>query len=98
MKITTTACCALAQINDVNNETTKEELQELIDKLILEKKETYIPGDESGKGQTTFFVITTPTEQKLENTLKNLFFERGFKFNRRTGYPEGLLNFWFLRL
>lgn len=98
MKKTNTACCALAQLSGLNNDTTKEELQKTIVKLTAERNETYIPGDSSGKGQTAIFVITTPNESKLENTLFSVGFVETTTFQRRLGYEKGNLKMFLKHL
>ena len=73
---------------------TKEELWRTFDEI----KNKYVPGDSSGKGQRALFVITTPTEDVLEYTLKHCGFEEVHQFPRRNGYPEGLLKMFIKNL
>jgi hypothetical protein len=91
MKKSLTDCCALAQLSGLNNNTTIQELKEQLRKQFDEIKNKYIPGDSSGKGQRALFVITTPTEEVLEYTLKHCGFKEIHQFPRRNGYPEGML-------
>jgi len=87
MKKTTTACCALCQINDVNNNTTIEELQYAIDILTNQKEKNTEVGITTGNGQTAVFVIASPGEFTLSKNLKTLGFELKHTFERRKGYP-----------
>lgn len=87
----TTSCCALCQIADVGNHTSKKEIQDAIDQLTKESKQHYVPGDDSGNGQKAVFIISTPTETVLRKNLKKLGFSEIHTFERRTGYPEGML-------
>jgi hypothetical protein len=87
MKKTTTACCALCQINNVNNDTTIEELEYAIDILTNQKEKNTEVGITTGNGQTSVFVIVSPGEYVLSRNLKKLGFELKHTFERRKGYP-----------
>jgi hypothetical protein len=88
MKKTITACCALCQINDVNNETPLHFLDVAITRLRREKEKNTEVGITTGNGQTAVFVIVSPGEFVLEANLKTLGFEKKHEFERRKGYPE----------
>lgn len=88
MKKTTTACCALCQINDVNNGTTKSQLEGAINILregMVNNREVYYT---TGNGQTSVFVIASPGEDALKETLKSVGFRVKHTFSRRVGYPK----------
>jgi len=88
MEKTTTACCALCQINDVHNGTPLTHLKyavEVLRKQMLENKEV---GVTTGNGQTSVFVIVSPGEDILEKNLKSLGFNNKHTFERRVGYPK----------
>jgi len=88
MKKTTTACCALCQISDVNNATTKSDLEyaiKVLKKGMINNKEVYFT---TGNGQTSVFVIASPGEDKLKETLKSIGFRVKHTFARRVGYPK----------
>ena len=88
MKKTTTACCALCQINDVNNDTTIGELQHAIAILTNQKEKNTEVGITTGNGQTAVFVIASPGEYILEDNLLQLGFDLKHTFERRKGYPD----------
>jgi len=98
MKKTPTSCCALCQISNVDNNTTKEELEAQLVILKEEASETYIPGDNSKKGQTSVFVVTSPGEDKLEELLQELHFSPVHTFDRRKGYKPGELTIFIKNL
>ena len=87
MKKTTTSCCALCQLNDVNDATTIEHFEYALDKLRKEKEANTEVGVTTGNGQTAVFVIVSPGERVLESNLKKLGFEAKHTFERRKGYP-----------
>lgn len=91
---TTTACCALAQINGIGNNTPIADIRKELDLLKEESKEVYVPGDTSGRGQRAVFVITTPDETLLRANLKVLGFKKVHTFSRRKGYPDGKLKMY----
>lgn len=98
MKKTNTDCCALCQLSGLDNNTTSTELDEMLWELSNDAEVKYYPGDKSGKGQTSVFVITTPNEKKLRKLLKNTGFKKIHVFDRRTGYPEGKLKMYIKNL
>lgn len=98
MKKTNTACCALAQLNNLDNDTPVEEIMNELLKLKEESAQEFIPGDTSGLGQKAIFVITTPSEESLENKLKVVGFKEIHQFERRNGYPEGLLKMYIINI
>lgn len=88
MRKTPTSCCALCQISHVGNDTTVKELNKYIDTLRQEMLDNTEVGGNSGKGQTSVFIITSPGEKVLEANLINLGFDRVHTFERRVGYPK----------
>lgn len=95
---TLTACCALCQINDVNNKTTKKELVEQLNTLVIEKNSKNRLGTSNGEGQTSVFIIVSPGEDILENNLKSLKFKLANIFKRRMGYEKGDLKMYIKNL
>jgi hypothetical protein len=88
-----TGCCALCQLS-VTNDTTLQELDDVICQLRLDAfKKDWSPSDRTG-GETAIFVITAPGEDKLVRTLRMAGFMSDFFFKRRKGYPEGTLKMW----
>lgn len=88
MRKVTTGCCALCQIDQVNNETSIEDLQFALSKLKEEKEKNTEVGITTGNGQSAVFIIVSPGEYKLESNLKLLGFELKHNFPRRKGYNE----------
>lgn len=99
MEKTTTACCALCQLNNVNNYTPIAYLESAI-KLFKEQKDANTEvGITTGNGQTAVFVIVSPGENILKNNLVSLGFENKHTFERRKGYPAvGDLNMYIKNL
>jgi len=96
---TLTACCALCQLSGLNNETKFDDLmQELLHLSAESRNKDFKVGDDSGKGQTSVFVITTPNEKQLRKTLKAAGFKKVHSFKRRQGYPEGKLKMYITNL
>ena len=85
---TVTACCALCQINNVNNDTSIEFFEYALDKLKKEALDNVEVGTTTGNGQTAAFVIVSPGEFNLESNLKKLEFKKIHEFKRRVGYPD----------
>ena len=98
MEKSLTACCALAQLSGLNNNTTIQELEYKLNLLSEDVKNKYVPGDTSGKGQRAIFAITTPVEEPLEYSLKHVGFREVHQFERRNGYPEGILKMFIKNL
>lgn len=98
MKKTPTACCALCQISDVNNDTKLNTLNQKILRLKKEKENNTEVGISFGNGQTAVFVIVSPGEYRLEENLQILKFEHVHTFERRVGYPPGLLKMYIRNL
>lgn len=88
MRKTTTACCALCQINNVGDHTPIDHLKHVIDRLKVQKENNTEVGISTGDGQTAAFVIVSPGEVLLENNLIELGFELKHTFERRVGYPK----------
>lgn len=95
---TLTACCALCQINGVDNKTTKEQLVEQLDTLFVEKNNKNRLGTPNGEGQTSVFIIVSPGEDILESNLKSLKFKLANTFERRMGYEKGDLKMYIKNL
>lgn len=88
MQKTTTACCALCQINSVDDYTTITQLKnatKILHRQMLDNKEV---GITTGNGQTAVFVIVSPGEKILEKNLQSLGFANKHSFERRIGYPK----------
>lgn len=96
MRIATTPCCAMSVLAGLSNKTTKGELEDLIEKKFKEREEVVPRGERIGFGETLLLAVTTPEEEKLEEVLHNAGFINLYDFERRTGYPEGLLTLWAL--
>lgn len=88
-----THCCALSQIS-AGNSTPIEEIKRLIQIAKHEKQYNWL-GKPKGFGERAFFCIISPGEEELENKLKLLQFKQISKFNRRAGYPVGILKMYF---
>lgn len=95
---TTTDCCALCQISHVTNQTTVAELENTIEILSEQKKRNNEVGFTSGRGQTAVFVIVSPNEEKLRTNLEGLGFKSSHTFERRVGYPAGMLDMYIKNL
>jgi hypothetical protein len=87
-----TACCALCQLT-ASNEDSYDELYQALMQIQGEATGTWTPEDRSG-GERCVFVITAPGEDLLEHNLRKLGFDVAWSFNRRNGYPKGLLIMW----
>lgn len=99
MQKTTTACCALCQINSVHNGTPLDHLKYAVDKLRTQKENNTEVGITTGNGQTAVFVIVSPGEDTLESNLIKLGFKNKHTFERRKGYPPmGDLKMYILNL
>lgn len=98
MKKTATACCALAQLSGVDNETPMRDLIAELTKLKIEGARSFTPGDDSGKGQKCIFVVSTPAEDQLRANLEVLGFVKVHRFERRVGYPTGMLTMHVINL
>ena len=88
MEKTTTACCAMCQINGVSNDTPLQHLKNAIRVLTKQKEENTQVGYTTGGGQTAVFVIVSPGENILESNLEKLGFKNKHQFERRKGYPN----------
>lgn len=88
MRKVTTGCCALCQLDKVNNETSMLDIAEALKILKKEKEENTEVGVTTGNGQTAVFVIVTRGEDILENNLIRLGFTNIWEFERRKGYNE----------
>lgn len=95
-----TDCCALCQLSGLNNSTPRKQIEAALVKLTKEKNENVEVGvNNTGKGQTTVFVIVTPSEAFLEANLISLGFSNVHAFERRKGYPQtGLLKMFIKNL
>jgi len=88
MEKTTTACCALCQLNKVDDTTSLEHLNSAIKILRKQKLENKEVGVTTGNGQTAIFVIASPGENNLKMNLKKVGFKVKHVFERRKGYPN----------
>lgn len=88
-----TDCCALAQLS-MGNHHSKEDIKKALE--ILKKQSTAMDylGSDKQYGQKAVFVITMPSEGTLATNLQELGFTPTFNFERRMGYPEGVLTMW----
>lgn len=87
-----TSCCALGQLS-LNNDHTKEEIEEVLKLWKLETNRKWTTDNRDG-GERAVFVVTTPKEKPLESTLRSVGFIYLYSFNRRNGYPFGNLKLW----
>lgn len=93
-----TQCCALCQIC-CGNKDSAEDLQQMVNNLKYEAtKRNYVGTKNDFGGQRAAFVITTPDEGKLSLNLASIGFKPTFQFERRVGYPEGILTMWMINL
>lgn len=91
-----TNCCALCQLS-IPDEASQKEIKDAVDFLKMEaKKQDWHGTPNDAGGQRAVFVITTPTEKNLRKNLRELGFTISRVFNRRKGYPEGVLTMWML--
>src|SRR5690554_4141233 len=88
MNKVTTGCCALCQLEKINNDTSIIHLEYVINKLKQEMIDNKEVGITTGNGQTAVFSIVSPGEDILEKNLIQLGFEKKHTFKRRVGYPE----------
>ena len=87
MRKVTTGCCAMAQLDRVNDLTPKDDIKRVLDKLSFEMRRNTEVGVTTGNGQTAVFTIVSPGENILEFNLKELGFVYTHSFPRRVGYP-----------
>lgn len=88
MRKVTTGCCALCQIDRVNNDTSIDELKLALEVLKEQKENNREVGITTGNGQTSVFIIVSPGEDILEKNLIELGFVHIHNFERRKGYNE----------
>jgi len=88
------ACCALCQLSGVSNNTPIEEFEYKLAQLKIEKDANTEVGITTGNGQTAAFVIVSPGEDRLKHNLIKLGFANIHTFERRVGYPDGLLGMY----
>lgn len=99
MRKLTTGCCALCQIDQVNNETKIEAMDFALSLLKRQRDENTEVGITTGNGQTATFTIVSPGEDILENNLIELGYTKVWEFERRRGYPkEGNLKLYIKNL
>jgi len=98
MEKTTTACCALCQLNNVGDDTTLDEFKAKLKRLTMEMLINKEVDYTYGRGQTAVFVIVSPNEHLLRSNLKTLGFEYKHTFARRVGYPNGDLQMYIKNL
>lgn len=83
-----TGCCALCQLDQVNNETPKWQIKAALKKLKVEKDANIEVGITTGNGQSAVFTIVSRGEDVLEKNLIELGFKHIHDFERRKGYNE----------
>ncbi len=88
------SCCALCQIT-AHNHDPKHRIKAQIDKLKEEAKEKWWTGDRAS-GERAAFIIVAPGEDNLEKNIQELGFTQITTFDRRNGYPPGILKMYFL--
>ena len=88
MRKVTTGCCALCQIEHLNNNTPKAFIEKALVQLKIEKETNTEVGITTGNGQTATFTIVSPGEDILEQNLISLGYNMVHTFPRRKGYPE----------
>lgn len=88
MRKITTGCCALCQLDKLNNKTSEKDIKNVLDNLKIEMEANTEVGITTGNGQTATFTIVSPGEDILENNLINLGYVHVHSFSRRKGYPE----------
>ena len=93
---TRTDCCAFGQLSRMNNLTSEEQLDRVLAEQRLGMLRNNEVGVSHGHGQTSFFTVISPGEDKLEA----LLIKKGFKyvntFKRRVGYPDGMLKMYII--
>lgn len=90
-----TACCALCQIT-ASNKDSYEDLKTMVDKIKEDAKKSWIPSDRSG-GERAIFIIIAPGEERLKENVETLGFSEIANFDRRNGYPLGVLKMYMRR-
>jgi hypothetical protein len=90
-----TACCALWQIT-ASNEDSLEALDEVVNKIKKSADRSWTPSDRSG-GERAIFIIIAPGEEKLRENVETLGFSEIANFDRRNGYPLGVLKMYMRR-
>lgn len=88
------SCCALCQITATNRDS-KQSIEREIARLKQEAKWDWHSNDRFS-GERAAFVIVSPGEDVLERNLLDLGFRQITEFDRRNGYPEGILKMYFL--
>lgn len=88
MRKITTGCCALCQMDRVNDDTPMPILEANIKRLKTQMEANTEVGITTGNGQTAVFTIVSPGENVLEDNLIKLGFEFKHTFPRRKGYPD----------
>lgn len=94
----TTDCCALCQLSRISNHTPKNEIERALKVLKQQKDANVEVGVSTGNGQTAVFTIVSPGENILERNLIELGFVYTHTFERRVGYPDGLLKMYIKNL
>lgn len=92
-----TDCCALCQLS-VDDSHSIADIEYMLSILNQESTAQNYHGTDKTMGQTAAFVITTPNETKLRKKLKQIGFTPSFQFNRRNGYPKGILTMWCINI
>jgi hypothetical protein len=90
-----TMCCALGQLS-LNNWNTVEQIELVLEEI---KKETHEPVDGSSRkgAERAIFVVTLPSEKRLEENLEKVGFKMIYEFHRRACYSEeDMLKLWII--
>lgn len=82
-----TGCCALCQLDQVNDDTPIAHIEYQLGVLKRQKDANVEVGVTTGNGQTAVFTIVSPQENILRENLKTLGFKNVHQFERRKGYP-----------
>lgn len=87
-----TFCCALGQLS-LNNGHILQEINNAVNSIKKETEIKWRPDNRDG-GERAMFVIVSPGEDNLEKNLIEAGFTLEYAFNRRNGYPEGILKMY----
>jgi len=88
-----TGCCAFTQLR-ASNETTREELSELMREHEQSVRVKWNPRKGLGGAPTLWCVTVMPHEGALAEVLRGLGWTERFQFPRRVGYPKGYNVLW----
>lgn len=89
-----TKSCVVAQLAYVGDNTSKSEIETILNKVLKEQKENHGSVGHNGKGPTAIFTIIRDSDDKLRVVLEELGFRQLMEFPRRNGYSEGTMEMW----